>query len=186
MCLRLQLWSRQPLVLHQASHCSDRVLAQLGLASIRILVVSTERVSVWHHSSRRKASAVRWFAIFFKKNILEDTVCCTSSTHQATRPTITLLITLLSAAMCIVAKWCKIGLWCVEKSDRNVGSTFQLVPLSALYANNDSPNAPTNKSIIWHWNYYQTVTDGAKHTNVSRGWAFDWHNTLLTRGACTQ
>ena len=37
---------------------------------------------------------------------------------------------LSSAALCIVAKRCKIILLCVQKSDRNVGTTFWLVPFS--------------------------------------------------------
>ena len=35
-----------------------------------------------------------------------------------------------SAALCIVTKQCKIGLWCAYKSNRNVGSTFRLLPFS--------------------------------------------------------
>ena len=34
----------------------------------------------------------------------------------------------LSAALCVVAKRCKIVLWCVWRSIRNVGLTFRLVP----------------------------------------------------------
>ena len=37
-----------------------------------------------------------------------------------------------SAALCIAAKWCKICLWCVQKSIRNVSSPFRLVPFSTL------------------------------------------------------
>ena len=33
--------------------------------------------------------------------------------------------------MCIVAKLCKIRLWCVKKSNRNVGLGFRLVSFSA-------------------------------------------------------
>ena len=41
-----------------------------------------------------------------------------------------LLSVCLSAALCIVAKRCKIGIYCVWKSNRNVGMRFRLVPFS--------------------------------------------------------
>ena len=74
----------------------------------------------------------------------------------------------VSRVLCIVTKRCKIGLWCVNKSKRNVWLTFRLLPGSipcdhptgAPSGASDYP--PERHIMIQHWNYGHTVENRAK------------------------
>ena len=78
--------------------------------------------------------------------------------------------------MCIVPKLCKIGLSCVLKLNRNVGSRFWLVPFSTLLVQLN-PQMEGRGITTCHWNYSYTVADGAKVWQCS--WvSAHWQDTL--------
>ena len=65
------------------------------------------------------------------------------------RPIPIALSVCLSAALCIVAKRSKIGIWCVHVLNRNVGSTIRLVPFSTPWVNLD-PQAGVGVKFVGH------------------------------------